>query len=336
MNTIAGKQTLSMEGLHIRDLRKQADSLREFISTLSKSPLVDRWNNLLLDTSNAYFFTAFSEILSVQSLMQQNWTCHGQSADEKSIVMHSPSGTIHHLLCISVLSNQDLDEQREQKETLISSLNALSSPYQIGLIIRTPLPNNIDWNELCTGLGKWLYLPNTTPGSFAYMRKPSPRLSLEFGVIMEKPPEEPNVLFTIQPFRSPIEWKQIYVQIQDYLSAYQNDTPKIISVVSNHHSSITINHLLSLLYGPLASVSGPIEKRNYTFDDSLIPGLFKENTDRNVQGLIRFYPGENQQFQSQSFLNPTTQAENYPSPYFCNAKDSFTDEDNIFQWCDLP
>ena len=32
MSTIAGKQTLSMEGLHVRDLRKQVDSLKEFIS----------------------------------------------------------------------------------------------------------------------------------------------------------------------------------------------------------------------------------------------------------------------------------------------------------------
>ena len=336
MNTIAGKQTLAIEGLHVRDLRKQVDSLKEFISTLPISPLITRWDNLLRDTSDSYFFTAFSEILSVQSLIQQNWTCHGYSADEKAIVMHDPSESIHHLLCIPILSNQDLQEQKEHKETLIQSLNALNSPYQIGLIIRTPLPNNIDWNELCTGLGKWLYLPNTVPRSFAYMRKPNPRLSLEFGVIMEKSPEEPNVLFTIQPFRSPIEWKQIYSQIQEYLSSQKTDIPKVISVVSNHHSSITNNHLLSLLYGPLASMSGPTENRSYTFDDTLIPGLFKENADGNVQSLIRFYPTENQHFQSQSFLNPHTQTGNYPSPYFCNAKDTFSDGENIFQWCNQP
>ena len=72
MSTIAGKQTLSVEGLHIQDLRKQVDSLKEFISTLPNTPLITRWDNLLKDTSDSYFFTAFSEIISVQSLTRQN------------------------------------------------------------------------------------------------------------------------------------------------------------------------------------------------------------------------------------------------------------------------
>ena len=336
MSTISGKQTLSADGLHIRDLRKQVPSLKEFIATLPITPLITRWDNLLKDTSDSYFFTAFSEIISVRSLVQQDWTCHGHSQNEKAIIMHSPSGKEHHLFCVPALSNQDLYEQKEQKETLIKSLNALNSPYQLGLIIRAPLPNNIDWNELCIGLGKWLYLPNTIPGSFAYMRKPNPRLSLEFGVVMEKSSQESNVLFTIQPFRSPLEWKQIHSQIQDYLSTQKSDAPKVISIVSNHYSSITNNHLLSLLYGPLASMSGPKESRLYTFDDTLIPGLFKENAEVNVQGLIRFFPNEHQQFQSQSFLTPHTQAEIYPSPYFSHAKESVHEENNIFQWCTQP
>ena len=332
MSTIAGKQTLSVEGLHIQDLRKQVDSLKEFISTLPNTPLITRWDNLLKDTSDSYFFTAFSEIISVQSLTRQNWTCHGHSENEKAIVMHDPSGTPHHLFCVPVLSNQDLQEQSVQKKTLVQSLNALNSPYQIGLIIRAPLPSNIDWNELCTGLGKWLYLPNTSPGSFAYMRKPNPPLSLEFGVVMEKSPEEANVLFTIQPFRSPIEWRQVHSRIQECLSAQKNEVPKIFSIVSNHTSSITNNHLLSLLYGPLASMSGSTDTRNYTFDDTLIPGLFKENEDQNVQSFIRFYPGKNNHFESQSFLNPNTQTDCYPSPYFCSTEDS-SDADYVFQWC---
>ncbi len=336
MSTIAGKQTLSIEGLHIRDLRKQVDSLKEFISTLPNTPLITRWDNLLRDTSDSYFFTAFSEILSVRSLIQKQWTCQGASTDEKAIVMHDSAGNPHHLFCIPVLSNQDLQEQNKQKQTLIKSLNALNSPYQLGLIIRAPLPNNIDWNELCTGLGKWLYLPNTAPGSFAYMRKPNPRLSLEFGVVMEKSPQDSNVLFSIQPFRSPIEWKQIHSHIQECLAAQKTEIPKIFSIVSNHNSSITNNHLLSLLYGPLASMSGSKEDRSYTFDDTLIPGLFKENEAQNVQSFIRFYPGENNLFQSQSFLNPNTQTDHYPTPYFCNAEQSSADTDNIFQWCNQP
>jgi hypothetical protein len=73
---------------------------------------------------------------------------------------------------------------------------------------------------------------------------------------------------------------------------------------------------------------GSVGQRNYTFDNTLIPGLFKENTASNVQSVMRFQPSENVQFQSESFLNQSTSSKQYPLPYFSKSA-----EDGVFQWC---
>jgi hypothetical protein len=77
----------------------------------------------------------------------------------------------------------------------------------------------------------------------------------------------------------------------------------------------------------LASVYGPSEQRSYTFDDTLIPGFFKEMSDTNVQSIITFQPMETSDFSCQSFINPNVKSQDIPAPYFCTKG-----EERVFQW----
>ena len=72
---------------------------------------------------------------------------------------------------------------------------------------------------------------------------------------------------------------------------------------------------------------GSTNERNYTFDDTLIPGFFKEMSETNVQSIITFQPTENSDFTNQSFLHPTVKSQDIPAPYF-----GTTGEERVFQW----
>jgi hypothetical protein len=326
MNTKIGLNSPSFEGLSVHELRAQSNELKQFVAEQS-DVLAQRWGMQLDGESDAEFFQGYSEIIGFKSLIQNGWEFDSLSENLQTLCMRAPSGDVHQLLTIALTHERDYAKEKGVQQSLVDNLNLLSSQFRIGIIIREPLQEEQDWNELCMGLGNWLNLPTTQCNSFAYMRKNNPKTWLEFGVSTERYSDEEVVQFAIKPILSSVEWRIILKDIQENITQLKSSLPTIISIVSNKTSNITENHILSLLYGPLASVYGSTKQRNYTFDDTLIPGFFKEMNETNVQSIITFQPTETREFTSRSFLNPTVKSKEVPSPYF-----GISGEEHIFQW----
>ena len=327
----------SIEGFSIQELKEKSSFLQDFVLAQNKESLLTRWSSFPQDLSDESFFQHFSEIMGYKSLVDVGWKFESLSADEKHILVCSPNGKIHQLLSIPIHHQRNYKREREFEQQLVQNLNQLSSPYQIGMLIREPLHEQQDWAELCAGLGNWLNLPSTTKNSFAYMRKNNPKTWLEFGVTNQRDRNERVVLFSVKPILSSVEWHTILNNIQLHLLSLDTNIPTIITITSDKISNITPNHILSLLYGAVSCVLGEVHRRQYSFDNSLHHGFFKDMSSSNVQSIVYFQPDKYQKekalgFSSHTFINPTSKPQEVPTPFFARNEQ----EESFFQWFDNP
>ena len=327
----------SVEGFSVQELRNKSSVLQEFITTQSEQSLYNRWSSFQNHTSDDLFFQGFSEVMGYKSLIDLGWKFASLSADEKTIRIRSPQGVLHQFLSVPLLHQRNYKREREFEQQLVHNLNQLSSPHQIGMLIREPLHEEQDWVELCTGLGNWLNLPSTTKNSFAYMRKNNPKTWLEFGVTNQREAHDRVVLFSVKPILSSVEWHTILNNIQLSLLALDSSIPTIITITSDKISNITPNHILALLYGAVSGVFGEINHRQYSFDNSLHHGFFKDMDSSNVQSIVYFQPDKYKQekelgFSSHTFTNPTSKPQEVPTPFFAKSGQ----EESFFQWFDNP
>ena len=336
MNTQFVPQNPYMSGISLDDLQKQMDTILAFIEQFQTQEdssvaqeIATTWIKYLESESQAIFFQGFSEVISFKRLYQQGWNvAHIGEKDE--LFISSPSGVVHRLITVALAHKRNFEQEAASKTELINNLNRIDSPYRIGVILREPLYDRHNWIELCTALEKWFQYPQTQLHSFAYFRKNDPNIMLEFGVSKEKSFLKDVVHFCMNPVEAWDSWEQTRQTVLNKMDSQTTEKPIILSIVNNSNANQSRNFLCSRLYGPIASVCGSRETRQYSFDNSLIPGIFEEFeeiSNTNVQGIMNLSPQEDHNFGGEIFLSPHSVLTDIPTPFFGPMEDK-----SIFQW----
>ena len=321
---IGGSATQS----HI-DLRKDSvlhETLVEFNKATSNSDIQSRWTQAL-DNDSSYT-QAGSEIIACRILQQDGWHLEGMDKHE-TLLVNSPSNTTHQVVVLHVDNSRDDKVQDEQKEILVSTINEIDSDYRLGIILRQPLTESYNWTDIGKPLSLWVRQPTTSIHSFAYFRNNNPDIWIEFGVTSSRYTKEKDVVhFFINNNQGHLEWENIYNQTLKSIEKLDSDLPCILCVVFSKNIDMTTNQVLRHLYGQITCVSGAQGNRKYTFDQSLVPGMFKSLLPENVKATLLIQPSEDpstQPFSCFSMARPGNIQPEIPSPYF-----SSSDEQEFF------
>ncbi len=282
----------------IQDLDLSSDEQNHFASLLtlidsliSASPdnLQKIWLGQLHSFDNRTLFQGVAEIISVGRLVKDGWSI--QECNEHGIRLNHPVSGQVDLLVLSLILDRDLEEERRLQHRLVDQLNALQSPYRLGLTIRTPLSPHIDIPKIVSMTKKWLSKAHSKIDQkqrrVGYMK--DALCHIDFRVIGPKEHPSESTVYLVTP---PVLGQRLQRNISQMMSqsietlrrhrTQGKDVPVLLSIVSNQSMHISERAWTDLLYG----LSHEQSQGNTVLDTRHFGGWFQDPFRTFVGGVL--------------------------------------------------
>jgi hypothetical protein len=295
------KQLATQEGQSLRDLLG-------LVCQAAPESAAKRWREALHSLDNRIFFQGFSEAVSFHHLRLQGWEGLDISGPGSALQMKSPEGRMIHLVCLSIVQERDAELERVRTEKLRLCLERITAPYKIGLIIRRPLNNDFDSEQIRRAVDLWLRKSTGETGTFAYYKNKD--LWLEFGIIGKRTELESQVVKFIQgPVLSHDALQAIEHEATTALDNNRIQEPIVLSIVSNQPLPIKENAMRFFLYGPThtAPPASSTGAREYLCDADQLRGWFNDPFRNQVCSVLRIEQvdnGDPTRMKYMAFQNP--------------------------------
>ncbi len=275
--------------------------------------LSDRWRELLQSLDNRRFALGLGEVACHAVLREAGWTALRVEAPGPVLVFAAPDGREVDVSVLSFVRQLRPLADRVIIESLIRSLDRLSSRSRIAVVVRRWLPHDFNPEPVRRAIDMWLQEVDRGGWEGRYAAYDDDAISLEFALTGRRAqPGEGVVAFTLGPLDALRTLESVQSSLSEELDRWRHACspahrrPLLAVCASNLPWNLPRGYVREALLGkPIATTTGPDGFLvHYGIEQS--PSLLRDPLHADVQGIlfVEHSSTRPEQVSGRAYLNP--------------------------------